>query len=115
MTAFFALALATFLQTSSGKAFDAGAETAARTADVESVRVVHLRDGGQARVVHETKQRADHVVLVDARGKKQAESWCWMGSGSYDGLSVFFKRFQEAVASGDSAAVARLVRFPFRV
>jgi hypothetical protein len=69
--------------------------------------------GGQVAI--DADRDVEHLVVTNAAGEVLSESWCDPESGSYDELARLFRRFREAVVTGDAAAVAKLVRFPLRV
>jgi hypothetical protein len=69
--------------------------------------------GGQVTI--DADRGTEHLIVTDAAGEVLSESWCDSESGSYDELALLFRRFREAVGTGDVAAVAKLVRFPLRV
>ena len=76
------------------------------------VQVVHF-PGGSARITNEGA--AQHVVILDAHGAAQSDSYCDAQSGRYDEIVRLGEVVKAAAAHGDRETLLGVVEYPLRV
>lgn len=89
-----------------------------RKATPAVARTIRISDGGKV-TVEPTKtawgEKAQLVYVYDRNGQQTGMSWCTDYTGSFDQLVSMSSQLQQAVATNNRWAVARLVRFPLVV
>ena len=77
-----------------------------------AVRIVHFSAGT---AIVTTASGAQQVVIKDAKGNVEADSYCDAQSGYYDQIVKLGQSLVAAAKSDDPAAMAVLVQYPLRV
>ena len=75
-------------------------------------RIVRFKNGD---AVIKSSGPDEHVVIRDANGKLESDSYCDAGSGTYDQIVELGLAVRAASITGDRAAMADLVEYPLRV
>jgi hypothetical protein len=77
-----------------------------------TVRIVHF---GSSTATVTTQNGAQQVVIKDAQGRVEADSYCDSQSGYYDQIVKFGRSLVAAAKSNDPRAIMALVQYPLRV